>query len=62
MDGRFNPADLLRAHQTEEFGADLIDAAFVGLAFLMQDSGDLGTGLETRLRLLLDLDIDHFFQ
>jgi hypothetical protein len=53
---------LLRGHQAQKFGADLIDAAFIGLAFLMQDGGDLRARLEMRLGLLLDLDINHFLQ
>jgi len=57
-----NPADLLRAHQTEQLGADLVDAAFVGFAFLMQDGGNFRGGFETSLGLLLNLDIDHFLQ
>jgi hypothetical protein len=53
---------LLRTHQAEEFGADLVDPAFVGFAFLMQDGGDLGGGFKTSFGLLLNLDVDHFFQ
>jgi len=53
---------LLRAHQTDEFGADLVETTFVGFAFLVEDGGDFGTRFDTRLGLLLNLDIDHFFQ
>lgn len=56
------PKALLRAHQAQQFGANLIDAALVGFAFLMQHSGDLRGRLETSLGLLLNLDINHFLQ
>jgi hypothetical protein len=53
---------LRRAHQAEEFGADLVEAAFVSFAFLVEDGGNFGSRFEMRLSLLLDFDIDHFFQ
>lgn len=59
---RPNPALSLRAHQTQKFRADLVDAAFVGLAFLMENSGNFRAGFEPCLSLLLNLDVDHFFQ
>jgi hypothetical protein len=53
---------LLRTHQAEEFGADLVETTFVGFAFLVENGGDFGAGFDARLGLLLDLDVDHFFQ
>src|SRR3569833_1389581 len=59
---RANPAKLLRAHQTQEFGANLVEAAFVGFTFLMKDSSDFGGSFQARLGMLLDLNVHHFFQ
>jgi hypothetical protein len=53
---------LLGAHKTEKFGADLVNATFIGLAFLLENGGDFGTEFEMRFGLLLDFDVDHFFQ
>jgi hypothetical protein len=53
---------LLSAHEAQEFGANLVNSAFVGLALLMEDGGDLGAGFKARLGLLLNLNIDHLFQ
>ena len=44
-----------------QFGADLIEPSAVCLALLMKHARQFRRYLQVRFRLLLDLDIDHFF-
>jgi hypothetical protein len=52
----------LRREYSYKLGADLVQSAAVGFAFLMEDGGDFRRGLHVGFRLLLYFDVDHFFQ
>ena len=44
----------------DQLGPDLVQAAAVGLTFLVKNARQFRRHLQVRLRVLLDLDIDHF--
>jgi len=46
----------------DQLGADLVKAAAVGFALLMEDAGQFRGDLEVGFRGLLDFDVHHFFE
>jgi len=44
----------------DQFGPDLVQATAVGFAFLVKNTRQFRRHLQMCLRVLLDLDIDHF--
>jgi hypothetical protein len=53
---------LFHVQDSDELGADLVEAAFVRFAFRMQDGGNFRARFQVRLSLLLDFNVDHFLQ
>jgi len=47
--------------RSNQFGANVVEPAAVGLAFINKESGQVGTKLRSRLYELLKLQINHFF-